>query len=174
MNFAFFVVLALFFIIVQTIILPSFSWFSSCFDLVVINIIFLSLRYSHYGVLAAIVLMGLIMDSISGCAFFYHVFSYVWIYLIIQMFKQFVFHRSVFFILMISMISIVIQQALIFFSIFIIQGKVSQTDFSLLLNQVLAAFLVIPPSLWLIDFARYQWHTAGRSLQKNIIQRYRE
>ena len=174
MNFSFFAILALFFIIIQTIVLPWFSWFPNCFDLVVIYIIYLSLIYSHYGILAVIVLMGLIMDSISGCAFFYHVFSYVWIYLIVQLFKQFVFQKSFFFILLISMVSVLIQQALIVFSIFIIQGRVFQTDFSLLFNQVIGAFIVIPPSLWLITLFRTQWHTAGQALKKNFIQRYRD
>ncbi|WP_022663570.1 hypothetical protein [Desulfospira joergensenii] len=174
MNLAFFIISALFFIIVQTIVLPSFPWFSHCFDLVTVNIIFLSLLYSHYGVLAAVILMGLIMDSISGCAFFYHVFSYAWIYLVIQLLKQFVFQKSVVFILVISMVSVIIQQALIFFSIFIIQGRASQTDFSMLLNQIIWALIVIPPSLWLLNLSRSQWHIAGHTLKKNIIRKYRD
>lgn len=174
MNFVFFVILALFFIILQTIVLPSFPWFSSCFDIGVINIIFLSLAYTHYGVLAAVVFMGLIMDSISGCAFFYHSFSYVWIYLIIQTFKQFVFQQSVFFILVISLVSILIQQTLIGFSIFIIQGGVSRADVSLMFNQIVSAFFIIPPGLWLLHFSRGQWLNAGRVIKRNFIQRYRE
>jgi len=64
MNGLFFVILTVFLIVFQTVIFPSFIWFSQCFDLMIMNIIFLSLVYSHYAVILTIILIGGIMDSI--------------------------------------------------------------------------------------------------------------
>ncbi len=171
MNALFFVFSALFFIILQTIFLPSFSWFAQCFDQVTIFIIYLSLIYPRHFIVPGIVLMGLIMDSISGCALFSHVFSYTWIYIIIRLFRRFVFQKSIVFVLMISMVSAVIHQALIFFSIVIIQGSVSRSDFSLLLEQILWALLVIPAGLALLNWAREIWLSLSGNMKKQLIQR---
>ncbi len=174
MNALFFILVSLFFIILQTIVLPSFQWFPHCFDMVIINILFLSLLYSNYGVLGAVILIGLIMDSISGCAFFHHVFSYVWVYLLVQLFKQFVFQKSVVFIFLISAVSVAIQQGFAFFSMFIIQGSASQGDFSVLIKQVGLALMVIPLSIWFLNRFRYNWLYMGKIMKKRMIQKYRD
>ena len=63
MNVLFFAILTVFLIIFQTVVFPSFFWFSQCFDLMIMNVIFLSLLYSHYAVILTIILVGGIMDS---------------------------------------------------------------------------------------------------------------
>ncbi|MCK5836927.1 MAG: hypothetical protein KAH09_06640, partial [Desulfobacula sp.] len=85
MNAVFFVLFTGVLIILQTIVLPSFDWFSQCFDLMIINVLFLSLVSSHYAMVFAIILIGCIMDSVSGVPFCLHIFSYVWIYIIVYL-----------------------------------------------------------------------------------------
>ena len=123
MNVLFFIIFTLFLIVLQTIVLPSFPWFAQCFDLLIIDILFLSLISSHYSIIAAIVVIGCIMDSVSGVPFFYHIFSYLWIYIIVQIVKQLLFQRSIMFILIISIVSILIQHVLLLLSVFVNQGS---------------------------------------------------
>ncbi len=175
MNLLFLAIVTVSLIFFQTIIFPSFFWFSQCFDLMIVNIIFLSLAYSHYAVILMIILVGGIMDSISGVAFFHHIFSYLWIYLIVQLFKQFVFQRSVIFILIISLVSVLIQQGLILFSIFIEQGgeAIGQMDFSLMLWPLFWGSLLIPTGVWMINALRQYWMYLGKRLKKQFAPRYR-
>ncbi len=176
MNAIFFVVVTISLIIFQTIIFPSFFWFSQCFDLMIVNIIFLSLVYSHYGVILTIILIGGIMDSLSGAAFFLHIFSYLWIYLIVQLFKQFVFKRNFIFILSVSLVSVLIQQGLILFSVFIEQGRegIGQMDVLLMVKQLFWGGVLIPPGVWLISGFRQYWMYLLKMYKKQFAHRYRD
>ncbi len=175
MNALFFVIVTLSLIIFQTIIFPSFSWFSQCFDLMIMNIIFLSLVYSHYVVILIIILIGCIMDSLSGVAFFHHIFSYLWIYLIVQLFKQFVFKRNFLFILIVSLVSVLIQQGLILFSVFIEQGSegIGQMEILLMIKQLVWGGTCIPPGVWLLNGFRQYWIYLVKMLKKQFAHRYR-
>lgn len=175
MNLSFGVIITLFLIICQTVILPTFSWFPQCFDLLIMNILFLSLAHSHYGAIIGIVLIGGIMDSISGVPFFHHIFSYLWIYLIVQVFKQFVFQRSILFVILISVIAVVIQQGMVLFSVFLDQGRsmVFQMDFYLMLRQVIWGGLFIPPGVWMINVLRQNFFYGFKQMNRAFDRRYR-
>jgi len=175
MNILFFVIVTIFLIIFQTIIFPAFDWFPQCFDLMIMNIICLSLVYSHYAVILTIILVGVVMDSISGVAFFHHIFSYLWIYLIVQLFKQFVFQRSIIFILIISLVSVLIQQGLTLYSVFIGQGSqaILQIDFTLMGWQLFWGGLLIPPGVWMINALRQYWMYLVKMLKKQFVHKYR-
>ncbi|MBA3013063.1 MAG: hypothetical protein KJ658_04305 [Proteobacteria bacterium] len=175
MKFFFLTVLTLFLIIFQSVVLPFFPWYHQCFDLLIMNILFLSLAYSHYAVILTIVGIGAVMDSISGVAFFHHIFSYLWIYLIVQLFKQFVFHRSGVFILIISVVSVLIQQGLILFSVFIEQGKdaILRMDFTVMAWQLFWASLLIPMGVWSINLMNHHWVYLAKRVKRQFAQRYR-
>ena len=175
MNFSFFFMVTLGSVICQTVILPSFSWFSQCFDILIILVLYLSLTYSRYGAVIAIVVIGGIMDSISGVPFFLHIFSYLWIFLIVQLFKQLVFQRSVVFMMVVSLIAVTIQQCLILFSVFIEQGQqgVFNLDFTLILRQVFWAVLFVPPGVWALNVLRQNYFYAIRQFRRELARKYR-
>ncbi len=175
MNILFFVILTISLIILQSVIFPSFFWFAQCFDLMIMNIIFLSLVYSHYSVILTIILIGALMDSISGVAFSHHIFSYLWIYLIVQLFKQFVFQRSVIFILIISLASVLVQQGLILFSVFIEQGRnaIGLKDFTSMAWQLIWGGVFIPPGVWVINQLYRNWIYLIKMLGKQFTHRFR-
>ena len=135
MTTLFFIILTLFLIVMQTIILPSFSWFAQCFDLLIINVLFLSLISSHFSMIAVIIIIGCIMDSISGVPFCYHILSYSWVYIIVQLVKQFFFKQSIIFILIISVVSVLIQHGLLLFPVFVNQGCKPVLEFDLTLKK---------------------------------------
>jgi len=175
MNVLFFIIFTLFLMILQSVILPSFFWFDQCFDLLIIDILFLSLIFSHYSVVAAIIMIGCIMDSISGVPFFYHVFSYLWIYIIVFLVKQLLFKQSIVFVLVISIVSVVIQQGLLLFLIFVQHGynTILAFNFGLLVRQVFWGFVFIPPSIWLINIFLQNWIFIAKLMKKQMAQKYK-
>ena len=175
MNVLFFIILTFFLIVVQTAILPSFPWFSQCFDLLIIDILFLSLISFHYSMVAAIIIIGCIMDSISGVPFGFHIFSYLWIYIIVQIVKQLFSQQSIIFILIISIVSVLIQHGLLLFSIFVNQGHntILAFDFTIMIRQVFWGFVFIPPGIWLVNVFWRNWIFIIKFLQKQITQKYR-
>ncbi len=169
MNGLFFIVITLAVVVFQTIVSPCFFWFPQSFDVTIILILFLSLHFYRHAVVPAIVFIGSIMDSLSGGPFFLYTFSYIWIYLIVQLVKQIVFQTSGLFILVISMVSILIQQGLVVFSVFIQQGKtgVWQMDFTSMGAQLLWGTLLIPPGVWLLSLCYQNWRYMVRVLKKS-------
>jgi len=117
MKWLFFILISLFLIILQTVIFPGASWFSNSFDLNIILIIFLSLNFPRYWTAAVIACIGGVMDSLSGGPFFVYLFSYIWIFLIVHMARQFVFQTSILFVMVVGLLSVAIQQGIFFFSV---------------------------------------------------------
>jgi rod shape-determining protein MreD len=175
MNILFFILLSFFLFVLQTILLPSFSWFSQCFDLLIILVLYLSLLSGRQAVILPIVLIGAVMDSTSGVPFFLHIFSYLWVYLIVRMVRQFFFQRSLIFILMISIVSVAIQQCLVILSILMQHGvpAVLELNFGLMVRQVFWGLLFIGPGLWLVNVARVNWLAVASAVKKQITQHNR-
>lgn len=123
---------------------------------------------------ALIAFIGLIMDSISECPFFTHIFSYVWIYLLSQLIKKFVFKESVFFLMLISMMAVLIEQGIILFAIISSDfGKISKTVYLIILQQTMWAVIIFPIFLVLIDSLRQGWLSWWHKLQKNFMEKYK-
>lgn len=176
MNGLYFFIITLFFIVLETIVFPAFPWFSQHFDLIIVPVLFLSLHFSRHTVVMAVVCIGGIMDSLSGGPFFLYMFSYLWIFVIVQLVKQFVFQTSGLFFLVISMVSVVIQQGLGIFSVFIQQGEnaVWQMDFTLMISQVIWGTVLIPPGVWIVSTGYENWRHMVRMLKKNWEQKVNE
>ena len=172
MNVLFFILLTLFLIVMQTVILPSFSWFAQCFDLLIIDILFLSLISSHYSMVFVIIIIGCIMDSISGVPFCYHIFSYLWIYIIVQIARQLLFQRSIVFIFIISIVSVFIQHSLLLFSVFANQGGNIIWEFNsgLLIRQLFWGFIFIPPGIWLVNVFWQNWIFITKFLRNRLLK----
>lgn len=172
MNAVFFIFLTLILVVVQTVILPSFSWFEHGFDLIITDVLFLSLISSHASMIFAIIVIGIIMDSLSGVPFCYHVFSYLWIYSIVYIAKQLLFHGSVVFILIMSLVAVFIQHGLFLYSIFVQEGNsvIWALNFGSLVKQAFWGFLGIPPSIWLINILWKIWIRFVRYLNNQLFK----
>jgi len=173
MKALFLIILTFFLIILQSTVFPYFSWFDQCFDLLIIDILFLSLIASRHSMIFAVIVIGCAMDSISGVPFYYHVFSYLWIYIMVNIVRQLFFDQSVLFILIISFISVIIQHVLLLFSIFINNGNDFSLgfDFSLLIKQTFWGFLFIPLSIWVINILWLRWNSMAKLMHKQLTQK---
>ncbi len=172
MKVLFFIILTFFLIILQSIVLPSFSLFEQCFDLLIIDVLFLSLIASRHLMIFAVLIIGCIMDSISGVPFAYHVLSYLWIYIMVFAIKQLLFGQSVVFIISISIISVIIQHLLLLLSIFINHGYyyLLEFDYVSLIKQVLWGAVFIPLSIWLINIFWLRWNYTIELMDKHRVQ----
>ena len=172
MKALFLIILTFFLIILQSTVFPYFSWFDQCFDLLIIDILFLSLIASRHSMIFAVIVVGCAMDSISGAPFYYHVFSYLWIYIMVNIVRQLFFDQSVLFILLISIISVIIQHVQLLFSIFISNGNDFSMgfDFSLLIKQTFWGFLFIPLSIWVINIFWLRWNSMAKLMHKRLTQ----
>jgi rod shape-determining protein MreD len=103
--------------------------------------------------------MGGIMDSLSGAPFFLYTFSYLWIFLIVRLARQLVFQTSVPFILVVSLLSVTIQQGIFLFSLFARQEYTGTwpLNVSLMLQQIAWGAVMIPLGVGLISAGYRRW-----------------
>ncbi|MFN2435783.1 MAG: rod shape-determining protein MreD [Desulfotignum sp.] len=163
----------LFLVVFQTVLLPFFPGAFYCFDLTIILIIYISLNSSHYLAVAAITGIGAIMDSLSGGPFFLYTFSYIWIFLIVHMARQFVFQSSILFVMVISLLAVAIQQGIFFISVFVRQDYtgIGSMDIALMLRQVALGGVMIPLGVGIISTANRRWQALIRRMIKNREQK---
>lgn len=176
MNTLFSLLLILFLAVLQTVVLPCLPFFDHCFDLLIIGVLFLSLMAAHWSMVLIIGLIGLLMDSISGVPVFFHVFSYVSIYLMVHALKRLIFIQSLVFIWITGFLAMLVQQALLFFSVFVRQGidPVGGIDLSLALQQIVWGTILIPPAVVMVQLIWEQWISVSRSVRRQVIQKYRD
>ena len=168
----FIITLTLFLIILQSVVFPSFSWFEQCFDLLIMDILFLSIIASRHSTIVAVIFIGCIMDSISGVPFAYHILSYLWIYIMVFAVKQLLFGQSVIFVISVSFISVIIQHLLLLLSIFINQGYdyLLKFDSSFLIKQTFWGFIFIPLGIWLINILWVRWNYIVKLMRTKRVQ----
>ncbi|OGR50794.1 MAG: hypothetical protein A3J80_06400, partial [Desulfobacula sp. RIFOXYB2_FULL_45_6] len=128
----------------------------------------------HY-MLIALILIGCIMDSISGVPFFFHIFSYVSIYLIVYLVKRLIFKQSIIFLMIISLMAVLIQHALLLFSIFVRQeaDTVLGFDFFLLATQALWGLVLIPPCISILHTCHWKWMSFTKKMMRQTAGTYR-
>lgn len=117
--------------------------------------------------------MGAVMDSVSGVPFFYYIFSYMFIYIIVHLVKQFLFKQSTVFIIVISLVSVLIEHGLLIFTIFIRQGAqgVASFDFKPFLWQAFWGVILIPPGVWALNEALDIWIKVLSGIKKQFIKK---
>ena len=175
MNFIFFFFFTLFLIIIQTVIIPSFSWFSNCFDLMIVNVLYLSLVFPNYWVPFWLVIIGSIMDSLSGAPFFLHSTAYLCIYLIVFFLRRLVFQHSAIFVFLVSFASACIYQGLVMFSIFLLQSQkvIAATDYRLCIGQIIWASVGIPIGVRFLETLHQNFSHALKQPGRQMSRKYR-
>ncbi len=173
MNILFFAFIFFFFLIIQTCILSYSSGLFLCFALELVPVLLVSIRYHRHTACFCVALAGLFMDSLSGCAFFTHMFSYIWIYIMIQFFKRLVFLKNFFFILIVTVLSICIELGMMLFPVLVAQGQVPDGDL-LYVKQAVIAMITVPPMVWMVDALRKYWLDFVQTMQEKWIRFYRD
>ncbi len=146
MIFLYYAFLSIAFILFQTSVMPEYFLFNQSFDINIAIILCLSLVQVRSSVVLGITVLGCVMDSISGGPFGLYISAYLWIYIIVQIFKQFVHSENFIFILAISGIAVLLENIFLLFSFFIRQGSGVFMSPALVsvVQQMLLAFICVP------------------------------
>lgn len=155
--------------------LPSFSWFDQSFDLLIIDVLYICLIARKHTALIPIILIGAIMDSSSSVPFFFYIFSYVWVYVIVQLANQLLFQHSTVFVVVMALIAVLIQQGLILLLMFIEQGGqgIPAADFSILIRQLFWGVLIIPAGIWLANNLRLICLRMVGNVKRQMAHKYK-
>ena len=173
-NFIFFFFITLGLTILQTVVIPDCSWSTYCFDLMIINVLYLSLFSQRYWVPFCLVIIGGIMDSLSGAPFFLHTALYLCLFMIVFFLRRLVFQRSAIFVFIVGIASACIHQGLILFTVFLRQGQmaVTPTDYRLCIGQVIWAAVGIPCGVWLLETIHRNLSLAVKQSRRQMADKY--
>ncbi|MGD2010049.1 MAG: hypothetical protein PVG46_06825 [Desulfobacterales bacterium] len=80
MTYVFYIITSLFLIVLQTVILPDLPVLNSVFDLTAMFVIYLGLLRSVREGFPIVLLLGVIMDNLSGAPFMVFITTYFWLY----------------------------------------------------------------------------------------------
>jgi len=160
MKFFFYVILLIVLVIIQTAILPNFSFFSQSFDLLLVNIIYISIAFSHPGLFLIVAFQGCIMDSISGTPFGLYTSVYLWICISIQIMKRVVHPGNIIFIPIMSAISVFVENSFFLFFFFVRYGGKNfyHQDIILMGKQMAWAFFIAPIMIFIIHMLQEKWN----------------
>lgn len=174
MNFIFLFCVTIGLIVLQTVVITDFFWFPHCFDLMIVNVLYLSLFSPRYWVPFCLVIIGIIMDSLSGGPFFLHISAYLCIYLIVFLLRRLVFQRSAIFVFIVSLVAACIYQGLVMFSVFLLQGykAIAVTDYRLCIGQIIWAAVGIPMGVWLLKTLHLNFLHAVKQSRRQMNSKY--
>ncbi len=173
MNIIFFACIFFLFLILQTC-MPGLSSSFAVIGLDLVPVILVCILYQHYAILMGLAAAGILMDALSGCAFFTHMFSYVWIYVLIQFLKKRVFLKHSLFILLLVLLSIGIESVMTIFPCAMAQGQFVCLETFFHWKQVVWSVGVLLILIWLIETLRKQWLVFAAGFDKNMSQSYKD
>ena len=115
--------------------------------------------------------LGWIMDSLSGAPFGFYISSYLWIYVFVQILRNVIHSGNFIFIPVISAIAVAMEHGFLVFILLAKQGGwfFSSTDILAMCKQTLVGFFIIPLFLWLIHRAKDFWDKKVQGIAGNNV-----
>ena len=113
MRYGFYIGSCLFLIIVQTSLLTYFKIFAGMYDLLIPFVIFISICLPLRESLPFILILGLIMDNISGSPFGLYLTSYFWLFAGVRWILKFLRASNKLFLSLVVVVAVLIQNGMI-------------------------------------------------------------
>ncbi len=113
MRYGFYIGTCLFLIIVQTTLLTYFNIFTGMYDLLIPFVIFISICLPLRESLPFILILGLIMDNLSGSPFGLYLAFYFWLFAGVRWILKFLQVSNKFFLSLVVVAAVLIQNLLI-------------------------------------------------------------
>jgi rod shape-determining protein MreD len=113
MRYGFYIGTCLFLIIVQTTLLAYFNVFAGMYDLLIPFVIFISICLPLRESLPFILILGLIMDNLSGSPFGLYLTFYFWLFVGVRWILKFLRVSNKLFLSLVVVVAVLIQNALI-------------------------------------------------------------
>ena len=113
MRYGFYIGICLFLIIVQTALLTYFNIFNGMYDLLIPFVIFISICMFPRESLPFILILGLIMDNLSGSPFGLYLTFYFWLFVGVRWILKFLRASNKFFLSLVVVAAVLVQNLLI-------------------------------------------------------------
>ena len=113
MRYGFYIGTCLFLIIVQTTLLIYFNIFAGMYDLLIPFVIFISICLPQRESLPFILILGLIMDNLSGSPFGLYLTFYFWLFVGVRWILKFLRSSNKLFLSLVVAVAVLIQNGLI-------------------------------------------------------------
>ena len=84
MNYGFYICICLIMIVIQTVIMPDLPVISSFYDLTTIFVIYLGVLRGTRESLPVVILLGVVMDNLSGTPLMVYTTAYFWLYICVR------------------------------------------------------------------------------------------
>ncbi len=167
MRYGFYIGSCLFLLIVQTTILPNIPVLRGMYDLLIPFVIFISICLPLRESLPFVLILGLIMDNLSGSPFGFYVTFYLWLFIGVRFIITFLRVSNRFLLSAVVVIAVLIEN-LLMISIFVLfrpDGQLPADAFVVLSQQFLWAVATGPLFLlFLLALAKrfnIQWDGAA-------------
>ncbi|SMC41638.1 rod shape-determining protein MreD [Desulfocicer vacuolatum DSM 3385] len=159
MNALFYLFLSLFLVIVQTTLVPEIAFLNCCFDLLIVNVLYVSLFTSHGIFILYVVALGWTMDCLSGVPSGFYISSYVWIYLFVFMLRHVIHAGNFIFIPVISAGAVAMEHGFLIFTLLVKQDGwfFSTADIVFMGKQIVVGFFMIPLLLVVVNKCKKGW-----------------
>ena len=113
MRYGFYIGTCLFLIIVQTTLITYFNVFAGMYDLLIPFVIFISICLPLRESLPFILILGLIMDNLSGSPFGFYVTFYFWLVVGVRWILKFLRASNKLFLSLVVVVAVLVQNLLI-------------------------------------------------------------
>jgi cell shape-determining protein MreD len=159
MIYPFFITAALFLLLLQTAVFPSFSSLAGFYDLLTPLVIYLGfIRGAREG-LPLVLLMGLMSDALSGGYFGSYMTAYLWLFLMVRWLITFLHVKHTALIPFVVVAAVLMQNGifLLIFSILDPAGTFAADTARIVVHQVLWAVFTGPLLLLLFSSVLHKW-----------------
>ena len=113
MRYGFYIGTCLFLIIIQTTLFAYFNVFDGMYDLLIPFVIFISICLPLRESLPFVLILGLIMDNLSGSPFGLYLTFYFWLFVGVRWILKFLRVSNKFFLALVVVVAVLIQNLLI-------------------------------------------------------------
>ena len=167
MRYIFYFSTCLFLLIVQTTILPNISVLRGMYDLLIPFVIFISICLPIRESLPFTLILGLIMDNLSGSPFGLYLAFYLWLFIGVRFIIRFLRASNKFFLSMVVIVAVLIENLFMIatFPLFSPTGQLPTDAFLIVIQQLLWSLATGPLFLFsLLALAKrfnIQWDSAA-------------
>ena len=128
MRYGFYIGTCLFLILIQTTILPYFNAFSGIYDLLIPFVIFICICLPIRESLPFVLILGLIMDNLSGSPFGFYLTFYFWLFVGVRWVLKFLRVSNKFLLSLVVVIAVLIENIIVI-------GDLASTDSGSIVRQ---------------------------------------
>lgn len=172
MTFLIYTLFCLLLILIQTVILPFFFHVVSCYDLILVFILYLGFYRPLMEGLSLVILLGCLMDCFSGGPFGIYMTTYLWLYAFLRGTVQYL-HVNSRIVIPVAMLSgVVLENLIVLLTVFMGQSGLTPSYVPLkIFGYQLMWALLTGPAIFLMIKAIHQeidqWVTMNIGRDKN-------